>query len=142
MWKILDFGVSKVIGEHTVENAFIGTPNFMSPEQANRGDVDRRTDIFALGAILYYAITGTLAFDGETLAATALQVTHHTPPPTSQLVPGIPPGIDAAVTTALAKDPRQRFATAGAFAEAFSVALAAPRLAPRRHDRPASAPVT
>ncbi len=142
VWKILDFGVSKVIGEHTVENAIIGTPNFMSPEQANRGDVDHRTDIFALGAILYYAITGTLAFDGETLAAIALQVTHHTPPPASQRVPGIPPGADAAVMTALAKDPRQRFATAGAFAEAFSAALAAPRLGHRRHDRPASAPAT
>jgi hypothetical protein len=149
IWKILDFGVSKVIGEHTVENAIIGTPNFMSPEQANRGDVDGRTDIFALGAILYYAITGTLAFAGETLAAIALQVTHHTPPPPSQLAPGIPAAVDAAVMTALAKDPQQRFATA----DAFSAALAAPRrdggrspepaaLGHRRHDRPASAPVT
>lgn len=152
-WKILDFGVSKVIGEHTVENAIIGTPNFMSPEQTNRGDVDGRTDIFALGAILYYAITGTLAFAGESLAAIGLQVTHHTPPPPSQLAPGSPAAVDAAVMTALAKDPRQRFATAGAFADAFSAALAAARLdagrAPepaalghRRHDRPASAPVT
>jgi serine/threonine-protein kinase len=154
VWKILDFGVSKVIGEHTVENAFIGTPNFMSPEQANRGDVDGRTDIFALGAIVYYAITGTLAFAGDTLAAIALQVTHHTPPPASQRVPGIPAGVDTAVMTALAKDPQQRFATAGAFADAFSAALAAARrdggrasepaalAGQRRHDRPASAPVT
>jgi hypothetical protein len=155
VWKILDFGVSKVLGEHTVENAIIGTPSFMSPEQANRGDVDGRTDIFALGAILYYAITGTLAFDGEGLAAIAFQVTHHTPPSASQLVPAIPAGVDAAVMTALAKDPRQRFATAGAFAEAFSAVLAVPRVdagrsppeqavlapGPRRHDRPASAPV-
>jgi hypothetical protein len=155
VWKILDFGVSKVIGEHTVENAMIGTPNFMSPEQANRRDVDGRTDIFALGAILYYAITGVLAFDGETLAAIALQVTHHTPPPASQRVPAIPAGVDAAVMTALAKDARQRFATAGAFADAFRAALAAPRqdaghspepaaVSPghRPHERPASAPVT
>jgi len=154
VWKILDFGVSKVIGENTVENAIIGTPNFMSPEQAKSGDVDGRTDIFALGAILYYAITGTLAFDGETLAAIALQVTHHAPPPPGQLVPGIPAGIDAAVMTALAKNPRQRFATAGAFAEAFRAALAAPGpdvgRSPEpaalggqpRHDRPASTPVT
>jgi hypothetical protein len=142
VWKILDFGVSKVIGEHTVENAIIGTPNFMAPEQANRGAVNRRTDIFGLGAILYYAITGTLAFDGETLAAIALQLTHHTPPPVSQLVPGIPAGLDAVVMTALAKDPRQRFASAGGFAEAFSAALAAPHRTPRRYDGPASSPVT
>jgi serine/threonine-protein kinase len=154
VWKILDFGVSKVIGEHTVENAFIGTPNFMSPEQADRGDVDGRTDIFALGAIVYYAITGTLAFAGDTLAAIALQVTHHSPPPASQRIPGIPAGVDTAVMTALAKDPQQRFATARAFADAFSAALAAARRdggrsseptplpGQRRHDRPASAPVT
>jgi serine/threonine-protein kinase len=141
-WKILDFGVSKVVGEHTVENAIIGTPNFMSPEQANRGDVDRRTDIFALGAILYYAITGTLAFDGENLAAIALQVTHHIPPPVNQLFPGLPAGINAAVMTALAKDPRQRFESASAFADAFTAALATPRPAPRRYDRPATPPVT
>lgn len=103
---------------------------------------------------IYYAITGTLAFDGATLAAIALQVTHHTPPPASQRVPGIPAGADTAVMTALAKDPRQRFATAGAFADAFSAALAAARRdggrAPepaelaeqRRHDLPASTPVT
>jgi hypothetical protein len=154
VWKILDFGVSKVIGDNTVEDAIIGTPNFMSPEQAKSGDVDGRTDVFALGAILYYAITGTLAFDGETLAAIALQVTHHVPPPVSQRVPGIPPAVDAAVMTALAKDPQQRFATAGAFADAFHAALAAPPLnggrSPEpaalagqcRHDRPASTPVT
>jgi hypothetical protein len=142
VWKILDFGVSKVIGEHTVENALIGTPNFMAPEQANRGGVDHRTDIFALGAILYFAITGTLAFDGETLVAIALQLTHHDPPPVSQLVPGIPAGLDAVVMTALAKDPRQRFASAGAFADAFSAAIAVPHRGPRHPDRPASTPVT
>jgi hypothetical protein len=154
VWKILDFGVSKVIGENTVENAIVGTPSFMSPEQAKSGDVDGRTDIFALGAILYYAITGTLAFDGENLAAIALQVTHHAPPPICQRVPDIPAGVDAAVMTALAKDPRQRFATAGAFADAFRAALAPPRpdagrspehaarAGQRRHDRPTSTPVT
>lgn len=122
-WKVLDFGVSKVIGEQTAEHSVVGTPHFMSPEQLKGGTVDGRTDIFALGAILYQAITGRLAFAGETLAAIAFQVTHHTPPRPGELVAGIPPEIDDAVMTALAKDPIKRFATATAFAEAFHHAV-------------------
>jgi serine/threonine protein kinase len=144
-WKILDFGVSKVIGEHTAEHAVVGTPSFMSPEQLKGGTVDGRTDIFALGAIMYYVVTGKLAFAGDTLAAVALQVTHDAPRLPSDLVPGIPPGIDDAVMTALAKDPQKRFATAAAFSEAFSAAIAVRRPDSDRepsalHSRAASAP--
>lgn len=123
-WKILDFGVSKVSGEGTTENALVGTPNFMAPEQMSGGAVDARTDIFALGAIVYRALTGQLAFGGDTLAAIAIEVTHRVPPPPSTLVAGLPPAVDEAVMTALAKDPRQRFATATAFSESFSRAAA------------------
>jgi len=123
-WKILDFGVSKVIGEHTAANSIVGTPNFMAPEQVKGRLVDRRTDIFALGAILYYAITGKLAFGGKNLAAVAYQVTHHQPAPPSGIISGIPAEIDDAVMTALAKDPRKRFETATEFADAFSRAVA------------------
>jgi serine/threonine-protein kinase len=123
-WKILDFGVSKVSGEGTTENALIGTPSFMAPEQMSGGAVDARSDIFALGAIVYRALTGKLAFAGDTLAAIAVEVTHRTPPRPSELVPGLPPAIDDAVMTALAKDPRHRFASATAFSGAFSIAVA------------------
>lgn len=122
-WKVLDFGVSKVIGEHTADHSVVGTPHFMSPEQLKGGTVDGRTDIFALGGIMYCALTGKRAFDGDNLAAVALQVAQHVPPRPSEIVPGIPPGIDEAVMTALAKDPRKRFATAAAFAEAFHAAV-------------------
>ena len=122
-WKVLDFGVSKVIGEHTAEHSVVGTPYFMSPEQLRGGTVDGRTDIFALGGILYYALTGKRAFGGDNLAAVALQVAHHVPPPPSALASGIPTAVDEAVMTALAKDPRKRFATAAAFAEAFHAAV-------------------
>jgi serine/threonine-protein kinase len=124
-WKILDFGVSKVVGEHTAANSIVGTPNFMAPEQVKGRTVDRRADIFALGAIIYYAITGKLAFHGKTLATVAVQVTRHKPPRPGELVPGIPPGVDDAVMTALAKDPRKRFATATELSEAFRRACAA-----------------
>ena len=124
-WKILDFGVSKVIGEHTAANAIVGTPNFMAPEQVKGRTVDRRADIFALGAIVYFALTGKLAFAGKNLATVAFQVTHHHPPRPSELVPGIPVDIDDAVLTALAKDPRKRFQSATEFADAFSRAHAA-----------------
>jgi serine/threonine-protein kinase len=119
-WKVLDFGCSKVVGERTAENVIIGTPSFMSPEQVQGDTVDAGTDIFALGAITYYAITGKPAFPGETLAAIAFQVTHRDPPPPSAVIVGYPPEVDAAVMTALAKDPRRRFATATTFSEAFS----------------------
>jgi serine/threonine protein kinase len=123
-WKILDFGVSKVIGEHTAANAIVGTPNFMAPEQVKSRKVDRRTDIFALGAILYYAITGKLAFAGKNLATVAYQVTHYQPPRPSELVPGISTDVDDVVMTALAKDPRKRFQAATDLADAFSRAVA------------------
>jgi serine/threonine-protein kinase len=122
IWKILDFGVSKVVGERT-ENSVVGTPNFMSPEQVKSAHVDGRADVFALGAIMYHVITGKHAFNGDNLAAVAMQVAHHEPPPPSALVPGIPATVDDAVMTALAKDPGKRFATAVAFAEAFSSAF-------------------
>lgn len=125
-WKILDFGVSKVIGERTVDNAIVGTPNFMSPEQAKGGPVDGLSDIFALGAIVYYAITGKLAFQGKTLVASAFEVTHCVPLAPSDLVSRLPPAIDQVVMTALAKEPHKRFATATAFSEAFSRAIAVP----------------
>jgi len=123
-WKIIDFGVSKVIDEPGVENAIVGTPNFMSPEQVKGGSVGKPTDIFALGAIVYYALTGKLAFQGETLAAVAFEVTHHTPPAPTELVPELPASIDKVIMTALAKDPRKRFETAAAFSEAFSHVVA------------------
>jgi serine/threonine-protein kinase len=121
-WKILDFGVSKVIGEGTTVHGLVGTPSFMSPEQASGGAVDGRTDIFALGGIAYYMISGAMAFPGQTLAESVFQVIHTTPPRLTELVPGLPPGIDEVVMTALAKDPRRRFATAAALSAAFGEA--------------------
>jgi eukaryotic-like serine/threonine-protein kinase len=123
-WKILDFGVSKVLGEHTAANSIVGTPNFMAPEQVKGRTVDRRADIFALGAILYYAITGKLAFQGKNLAAVAVQVTQHRPPCPSLLVRGISTAVDEAIMTALAKDPRKRFTSATDFAAALRRASA------------------
>ncbi|TMQ09436.1 MAG: serine/threonine protein kinase [Deltaproteobacteria bacterium] len=128
-WKILDFGVSKVAGERTAIGAVVGTPSFMSPEQVESKTVDARTDIFALGAIVYQALTGKLAFRGNTLAATLLEVVHGIPLRPSEIVPGLCPEIDHAIMTALAKDRRERFATATAFAEAFSRGVATQRVA-------------
>jgi serine/threonine-protein kinase len=139
-WKVLDFGVSKVVGEHT-ENAIVGTPSFMSPEQVKSGAVDSRADIFALGAIMYNTITGKLAFSGDNLVAVAMQVAHHDPPRPSELVPELPRSIDDVVMTALAKDPQKRFATATELSEAFSRALMfGPAIEDRALRAEASAP--
>ncbi len=128
-WKILDFGVSKVIGERTTVHGLVGTPSFMSPEQASGAAVDGRTDIFALGGIVYYMISGTMAFSGQTLAESVFQVIHATPPCLTTVVPGLASDIDEVVMTALAKDPERRFATAAAFSAAFREAIGGTRRA-------------
>ncbi|HEU4732119.1 MAG TPA: serine/threonine-protein kinase [Kofleriaceae bacterium] len=123
-WKILDFGVSKVgSGEHTTEHALVGTPNFMAPEQMRGGTIDARSDIFALGAIVYRAITGRMAFNGDTLAAIAVEITHHTPPRPTELVPELPASVDEVVMKAIAKEPAQRFHSAIELSEAFTRAI-------------------
>lgn len=123
-WKILDFGVSKVVGEQTADNAIVGTPHFMAPEQVSGGELDGRVDVFALGVITYRALTGKLPFTGKQLAEVFHQILHHTPVSPSRLVAALPSAIDDVVSRALAKTVSTRYATAGAFAEAFAVALA------------------
>jgi serine/threonine-protein kinase len=127
LWKILDFGVSRVAGEGTAENALVGTPSFMAPEQIAGGDVDGRADVFALGVIAYRALTGKLPFTGSRLEETLHKIVHDTPSPPSTLVPALPSELDAVLGTALAKRPAERFATAGAFADALGAALARDR---------------
>jgi serine/threonine-protein kinase len=111
--KVLDFGISKIRGSQTVqtqESALLGTPQYMSPEQAfgRNKTIDQRTDIFALGAIVYEMLTGTAAFHGETLAQVILAIVHEQAP---SLVgkPGIPDHVAKAVDRALQKEPSARF---------------------------------
>jgi serine/threonine-protein kinase len=122
-WKILDFGVARVAGEETLTiDQIVGTPNYMAPEQASGRPVTPRTDLFALGVIVYRVMTGRPAFEGESTAEIIYKVVHAMPPrPTA--VASIPEGFDSVLAIALAKDPGDRFETAQRLADAADAAV-------------------
>ena len=126
--KILDFGVSKIRGEATVltqEIALLGTPDFMSPEQATGvvDDLDSSTDIFALGAITYYALTGVRPFQATSVPATLRRICDEAPIPIAELRPDVPAGVADVLTIALAKKRAERYVDVSRFAAALAAAL-------------------
>jgi serine/threonine-protein kinase len=124
VWKILDFGVSKHGDDATLTGAaLIGTPGYMSPEQAKGGAIDRRADVYALGVVAYRSITGRPAVVPGDVAAMVHEVVYKMPPQPSQLVP-VTPQVEAVLAIALAKSVDDRFATAGEFATALAEAAA------------------
>ena len=126
--KVLDFGLAKLVGEGreaastpeaetmmqlmTRSDVMLGTPLYLSPEQAKGIHVDPRSDLFALGALLYECLTGRPAFSGATVVEIAAQIIHVNPPPPSRLNADIPEELDRAVLRALAKRPEERYQTA------------------------------
>jgi predicted ATPase len=123
--KIVDFGVAMRAFSHGDTGTIAGTSAYMSPEQLAGDPMDRRTDIFSAGIVLYEMLTGQLPFDGAPQSV-AYQIAHADPPPPSRLSPGLSPALDAVVMTALAKRPAERFASAAAFAAALRAANAPP----------------
>jgi serine/threonine protein kinase len=101
----------------------IGTSEYFSPEQVVGQALDQRSDIYSLGIMLYQMLTGHVPFSGVTPMATAMQHVLAEPPSLSQLNPIISPAIEAVVLKALAKQPEQRYGSAGQLAQAFSAAL-------------------
>ncbi len=123
--KLMDFGIVHQSATHlTASGEFLGTPGYMSPEQLSEAPVDGRSDLFALGAVLYLLLTRRDAFEGESVAETLGQILHRDPPPPSQLVPGVPAAVDSIVAHALAKDPADRYADGRAFCEDCADVLA------------------
>jgi serine/threonine protein kinase len=123
--KLVDFGISKVKNASlrlTQERMMIGTPHYMSPEQARSVEVDERADQFALAAIAYELLTGELAFAGDNVAAVVYQVVHGEPPRLVDPSGWLSPALDAVLRRGLAKHPRERFATVTEFARAFEEA--------------------
>ncbi len=115
--KLVDFGISKFTEGGTLgrtrQGVLMGTPEYMSPEQAEgAANVDARTDVWAMGAVLYRALSGSEAFLGPTLAATLTNVTLNDPPPIRTVAPGIPEGLAKVVDACLVKDRDQRVSTA------------------------------
>jgi serine/threonine-protein kinase len=113
--KVVDFGIAKFTdptssgSSSTRTGAVLGTPQYMSPEQA-RGlrSVDHRTDLWALGVIVYHALTGALPFKGEAVGDLLVNICTAEPPPPSSIAP-VPPGFDAWARRALAREPKDRF---------------------------------
>ena len=128
--KVLDFGLAKqlnvnagavqaidskartLFATQTLSGVVIGTPLYLSPEQAKGDVVDGRSDLFALGALLYECITGTPAFSGAGVFEIAGQVLHVDPPPPSVANPRVPPELDRITMKALAKKPDERYQSA------------------------------
>jgi serine/threonine-protein kinase len=125
--RVLDFGSVKLQVEMGAKLTAIGTtlgsPFYMSPEQAmGRSDVDQRTDVFALGAILYEMLTDRVAFDAPNIAKILLRIMNENPTPPSKVQPGCPAALDAVVEKALRKDKAQRYANARELAAAMIAA--------------------
>jgi serine/threonine-protein kinase len=115
--KVMDFGIARVLGPETAPqtSAVLGTASYLSPEQAQGGPVDARTDIYSLGAVLYELLTGRPPFTGDTPVAVAYKQVNETPAVPSSLNPDVPARLDAVVMKALSKNPSNRYQTADEF---------------------------
>lgn len=108
--KIADFGVAKLnLANHTLGGRTLGTPAYMSPEQLNGEPVDGRSDLFALGIVLYTVLTGYRPFQGNSAMTVSFKVVNRDPVPATVLDTELPPGIDYIIARAMAKDPAQRY---------------------------------
>jgi len=125
--KILDFGISKATGAAAVGQmnltdsaTVLGSPLYMSPEQMRSArNVDARSDIWALGVILYELLVGKVPFDGETVTELCLKVVIEKETPVSELREDLPPGLSEVVHRCLAKEPNDRYASVAALADAL-----------------------
>jgi serine/threonine-protein kinase len=125
--KILDFGIARLAQEQghlTPGKHFFGTPLYMSPEQALGRPVDGRSDLFALGAVLYFLLLGRAAFAAENIPTILVRVVRQYPPPPSFLRAEIPAVVDDIVARATAKDPAHRYPDGKSMAEDIEDILA------------------
>jgi serine/threonine-protein kinase len=122
--RLLDFGIAKEVETEdllysTTKEKVLGTPHYMSPEQMSGGDIDGRTDLWSVGALLFHALTGRPPFDAENYNMMVVQILGTTPPRVSAVRPEIPRWIAAVVDRALVHDVMERWQTAEQMASAL-----------------------
>jgi serine/threonine protein kinase/Tfp pilus assembly protein PilF len=138
--KVLDFGLVKHLGDEpstsvdlnaatiystqTRSDVIVGTPLYLSPEQATGKPVDGRSDLFSLGALFYECLTGQSAFSGSSFMEIGAQIIHITPPPPSQINPNVPPDLDRIALKALEKNIDHRYQSADELLEDLTASLA------------------
>ena len=152
--RILDFGIARTMTSGperqrlTATGAMVGTPGYMAPEQLEGAPGDVRSDLFALGTVLYELVSGTNPFQGRTSSTTAARILTLDPAPLSTLSPLSPPALDAIVARCLRKNAAERYASAaevaadlGSLAQAMKAGVipVAPGQREPRADRPALA---
>ncbi|MET0921192.1 MAG: protein kinase, partial [Acidimicrobiia bacterium] len=121
--KVTDFGIAKATGadELTRTGTVMGTAKYLAPEQVNGRTADARTDVYALGLLLYEMCCGHPPFGGETDVATAMARLTTSPPSIRAERPDVPPALDDLVHRCLARDPAKRFASAAAVRHALDI---------------------
>jgi eukaryotic-like serine/threonine-protein kinase len=121
--KVLDFGLAKLVDQappasdesteamdpRTAAGTIFGTASYMSPEQAQGGVMDSRSDIFSFGAVLYEMTTGRRAFSGSTTISTLAAILNQEPRPATELAPQVPYELERIISRCLRKDPSRRF---------------------------------
>ncbi len=133
---LTDFGIAKIVGvsSDTLNGIWLGTPLYVSPEQAQGYPGTKYSDIYSLGVILYEICTGVCPFRSDSPTAILLQHISSAPPPPALFNPAIPPPLTTTILQALAKDPAARFSSASALtaaiAEAFHLPVPADLLLP------------
>jgi serine/threonine protein kinase len=129
--KLLDFGIAKdtgsSVGECTQRGLILGSPHYMSPEQAMGEGVDHRSDLWSVGVVLYRMVTGVLPFPGNGMPQVLSKVLGKQPPKMAEVAPDLPAQLDGFFASALAKGKDQRFQNIHELMESF-LAIAAPEL--------------
>ncbi len=129
--RVTDFGIARAgTSDITETGSVMGTAQYLSPEQAQGRPVDERADLYAIGIVLYELLTGQVPFDADSPVTVALKQVSEMPVPPAELVPAIPPAIDAVVLHALEKDPDRRWQNADEFIAALETARAEPERIP------------
>jgi serine/threonine protein kinase len=138
--KVMDFGIARTVRAGTFTNtaSVLGTATYFAPEQARGEPVDERTDLYALGVVLYEMLAGRPPFAGDSPVAVAYQHVREQPTPPSRLNPSISPALEAVVLRAMAKDPGARQQTASELArdlQRVRTGATTPAIAPVSADR-------